>query len=343
MTDTTPPVLTHVDQTTGIIQLNRPKALNSLNPEMVHAIAQALEQWRDNPEITQVLIESATPKGFCAGGDVRYARERILAGEERHIDEFFDEEYAMNKALAAYPKPYVALIDGVVMGGGLGVSAHGSHRVVTENAFASMPEMVIGYITDVGMSWVLQHLPGSGQALGAFLGITAWRLNPTEMLWTGLATHYVPSAELGQARQAILDHGVERALARWENHPEEENRLLDLLPAIEASFAHSSWGEVEAAAREYPELWSVVEESLREANPASVVAAAALFAANSAVGVNEGIDNEARLAFVLRREANFAEGVRAILVDKDHAATFAPSEFADVDEAAYARLLNPSA
>lgn len=340
MTDTTPPVLTLVEQTTGIIQLNRPKALNSLNPEMVHAIAQALERWREDPDITQVLIESASPKGFCAGGDVRYAREQILAGNAEHVDEFFAEEYAMNKALAAYPKPYVALIDGVVMGGGLGVSAHGSHRVVTERAFASMPEMVIGYITDVGMSWVLQHLSGSSQALGAFLGITAWRLNPTEMLWTGLATHYVPSAELKEARQAIVDHGVEQALERWEQQPEAENRLLALLPAIEASFAHSSWREAEAAAREHPALWRIVEESLREANPASVVAAAALFAANSAVDVNAGIDNEARLAFLLRREANFAEGVRAILVDKDHAATFAPATFAEVDEAAYTRLLH---
>ncbi|KQB83576.1 3-hydroxyisobutyryl-CoA hydrolase [Corynebacterium oculi] len=340
MTDTTPPVLTLVEQTTGIIRLNRPKALNSLNPEMVRAIARALERWRDDPAITQVLIESAAPKGFCAGGDVRYAREQIMAGNVRHIDEFFAEEYAMNKALAAYPKPYVALIDGVVMGGGLGISAHGSHRVITEKAFASMPEMLIGYITDVGMSWVLQHLPGSSQALGAFLGITSWRLNPTEMLWTGLATHFVPAAELDEVRQEILERGVAVALAGRERPPEGENRLLALLPGIEEAFGHSSWREAEAAARRYPELWEVVEESLREANPASVVAATALFAANSEVDVNQGIDNEARLAAVLRREENFAEGVRAILVDKDHRAAFHPATFADVDEEAYARLLH---
>ncbi|MPV53343.1 enoyl-CoA hydratase/isomerase family protein [Corynebacterium sp. zg331] len=337
-----PPVLTLVDQTTGIIQLNRPKALNSLNPEMVGALARALERWRDDPAITQVLIESVTPRGFCAGGDVRYAREQILAGNEAHIDDFFAEEYAMNKALAAYPKPYVALIDGVVMGGGLGVSAHGSHRVVTERAFASMPEMAIGYITDVGISWVLQHLPGSTPALGAFLGITAWRLNPTEMLWTGLATHYVPSAELGRVRRAIVERGVDEALAGRQDRPEGSNRLLALRPGIEEAFGHGSWREIEAAAREHPELWAVVEDALREANPASVVAAAALFAANSAVGVEEAIDNEARLAAVLRREANFAEGVRAILVDKDHRAAFEPASCAEVDEAAYTRLLGPS-
>ncbi|MGV0341416.1 3-hydroxyisobutyryl-CoA hydrolase [Corynebacterium mastitidis] len=339
MTTTTPPVLTLVENTTGIIRLNRPRALNSLNPEMVRAIAEALDRWRDDPAITQVLVESAGEKGFCAGGDVRYARERILEGRTGEVDEFFAREYTMNKALAAYPKPYVALIDGVVMGGGLGVSAHGSHRVVTERAFASMPEMVIGYITDVGMSWVLQHLPGSGQALGAFLGITAWRLNPAEMLWTGLATHYVPSDRLGALRREIIDGGVEAALCGRDAAPEAENRLLALAPGIERTFAKPRWSRVRAALDEHADLRAVVEEALTEANPSSVVAAAALFAANSSVGLEEGIDNEARLAKALREDPNFAEGVRAILVDKTHDAAFSPARYEDVDEEAIAALL----
>lgn len=339
MTTATSPVLTLVDQTTGIIQLNRPKALNSLNPEMVHAIAQALETWRDDPAITQVLIESTSPKGFCAGGDVRYARQEILAGNPAPVDAFFAEEYAMNKALAAYPKPYVALIDGVVMGGGLGVSAHGSHRVVTENAFASMPEMLIGYITDVGMSWTLQHTPGSSQALGAFLGITSWRLNPTEMLWTGLATHFVPAAELAALRSEIIARGVEEAVAGLRARPEAENRLAPLREAIEATFAHPRWAQINEALSRYPELRAVVNKALVGANPASVVAAAALFAANQSVELPAAIDNEARLAAALRMEPNFAEGVRAVLVDKTHDAAFVPARYADVNEAAYLALL----
>ena len=144
-----------------MIELNRPKALNSLTPEMVELIAASLAQWRENDEVEQVLFLSASPKAYCAGGDVRYARERVLEGKLGEVDTFFADEYTLNGDIAEYPKPVIALIDGIAMGGGLGISAHGSHRVVTDKTFASMPEMNIGYVTDVGMAYAAQRAVGT--------------------------------------------------------------------------------------------------------------------------------------------------------------------------------------
>lgn len=158
---TSSPVLVSIRNHTGVIELNRPRALNSLNPEMLDIIRQALSQWRHNDEVEQVLVYSNSPKAFCAGGDVRAARDGVLAEKWAEVDEFFEGEYALNGDIAEYPKPYIAVIDGVAMGGGLGISAHGSHRVVTEKAFASMPEMAIGYVTDVGIAYMSQRMVGT--------------------------------------------------------------------------------------------------------------------------------------------------------------------------------------
>ena len=232
-------VKTEVRGATGVITLDRPKALNSLNPEMARAIDEILKQWRDDDTVTQVVIQSSG-KHFCSGGDVRAARDGVLEGRLDEVDTFFADEYAMNLDIANYPKPYIALCSGVIMGGGMGVSAHGSHMVVTEDAFASMPEMNIGYITDVGMSWLLQNLPKHpSQALGAFLALTGYRLSPDDMLATGLATHKV--ASLDGVLDGIVEHGPgyldEVALEQGES------QLAALYSDIEATFT-GSWAEI---------------------------------------------------------------------------------------------------
>lgn len=168
------PVKVSVRNHTGVIELDRPRALNSLNPEMLDIIRQALSQWREDENVQQVLVHSRNPKAFCAGGDVRAARDGVLEERWGQVDEFFEKEYKLNGDIAEYPKPYISVIDGVVMGGGLGISAHGSHRIVTDKAFASMPEMAIGYITDVGVAYMAQRMIGtrgkSDPALAKFWG-----------------------------------------------------------------------------------------------------------------------------------------------------------------------------
>lgn len=139
------PVRAYVENSTGVLELNRPQALNSLTHEMVNIIDQALDQWWDDDAVHRVLVYSNSPKAFCAGGDVRAAREAIQAGRGGEADQFFVDEYDMNNNISEFPKPYISLIDGFVMGGGLGLSAHGSHRVISEKASAAMPEMAIGF------------------------------------------------------------------------------------------------------------------------------------------------------------------------------------------------------
>ena len=310
-------VKTEVRGTTGVITLDRPKALNSLNPEMARAIDAALKAWRDDDAVEQVVIHS-TGKHFCSGGDVRAAREGILEGRGEEVDAFFADEYAMNLDIANYPKPYIALCSGVIMGGGMGISAHGTHMVVTEDAFASMPEMNIGYITDVGMSWLLQHLPKvPSQSLGTFLGLTGYRMTPDDMLATGLATHKV----------ATLDGVLDGIVAEGPGYLDTvaiapgESKLLSLLDVIGSAF-HGPWAEIQA--RLDGELAELVAKLTAQASPSSLVAAAELFAANATQDLAGALDNERRLGAVMTREPDFAEGVRAVLVDKDQSPNFAP-------------------
>lgn len=313
-------VKTEVRGATGVITLDRPKALNSLNPEMARAIDEILKQWRDDDTVTQVVIQSSG-KHFCSGGDVRAARDGVLEGRLDEVDTFFADEYAMNLDIANYPKPYIALCSGVIMGGGMGVSAHGSHMVVTEDAFASMPEMNIGYITDVGMSWLLQNLPKHpSQALGAFLALTGYRLSPDDMLATGLATHKV--ASLDGVLDGIVEHGPgyldEVALEQGES------QLAALYSDIEATFT-GSWADIRARLDgETGEFGETVRELTTQASPSSLVAAAELIVANASQDLAGALDNERRLGAVMVREPDFAEGVRAVLVDKDQAPKFAP-------------------
>ncbi|WP_288831889.1 3-hydroxyisobutyryl-CoA hydrolase [uncultured Corynebacterium sp.] len=312
------PVTTTVVEKTGIITLDRPKALNSLSGEMIDLIAAALDAWRGDEGIEQVVIQSSG-KHFCAGGDVRAAREGVLGGDAEGVDDFFEREYALNLAIDHYPKPYIALVGGVDMGGGLGISAHGSHFVVAEGAFASMPEMNIGFVTDVGMSWKLQNLsvhPSLG--LGTFLALTGYRMSADDMLATGLATHKVASLEGLAERIAREGIGVLDEVAPAPG----ESELEKLYGPVDEVFV-GSWAEIRGRLGEYPELAALTEELTAHASPSALVASAELMRANSACDLEGALRNERALGAVLMREPDFAEGVRAVLVDKSRDASFA--------------------
>ncbi|MDC7108712.1 3-hydroxyisobutyryl-CoA hydrolase [Corynebacterium afermentans] len=310
-------IKTEVRETTGVITLDRPKALNSLNHEMARAIDATLKQWRNDDAIAQVVVQSAG-KHFCSGGDVRAAREGILDGRSTEVDAFFADEYAMNLDIANYPKPYIALCNGVIMGGGMGISAHGSHMVVTEDTFASMPEMNIGYVTDVGMSWLLQNLPKRPSLpLGKFLALTGYRLTPDDMLATGLATHKVASLD------GVLDGIVAEGPGYLDTVAiaSGESELFSLYDGIEHTF-QGSWAEIQENLD--GELAELVAKRTAQASPSALVAAAELFAANATQDLAGALDNERRLGAMMTREPDFAEGVRAVLVDKDQSPNFAP-------------------
>ena len=195
-----PTVITRRQGRTGRITLTRPKALNALDFSMIRAVHQALDSWRHDPAVHAVVIEGAGGRAFCAGGDLRLVRDLLLAGDHAGVEAFFAAEYALNLAIARYPKPYVSLIDGVCMGGGIGLSIHGTARVATEAAVFAMPETGIGLFPDVGATYALPRLrPGCGM----YMGLTGTRLGGADALWAGVATHYVSRETLSELADEI--------------------------------------------------------------------------------------------------------------------------------------------
>src|SRR5271169_5726793 len=183
----------------GVIRLNRPKAINALTLDMSLAIDAALDRFEADPAVALVLLEGAGERGLCAGGDIRGLYESSRAGGDLG-KVFWRQEYAMNARIAVFPKPYVAFMDGIVMGGGVGLSAHGAHRVVTERTKLAMPEVGLGFFPDVGGTWLLSHSPGE---IGTYFGLIGQTMNGPDAIHAGFADAVVPSAKLGALREAL--------------------------------------------------------------------------------------------------------------------------------------------
>ncbi|WP_448852124.1 3-hydroxyisobutyryl-CoA hydrolase [Corynebacterium sp. 335C] len=333
-------VIATTEGVSGRLLLNRPKAFNSLDAGMVDAIRDALDRWRGDDAVRQVIVVSEHPKAFCAGGDVRTVREQVRDGDLESGDEFFRREYLMNAEIAEYPKPYVAVIDGIAMGGGLGVSMHGSHRIVTEKASAAMPEMAIGFVPDVGITWFSQHVEGaSGRpdpGLARFIGLSGYRLTAADMLWAGWATHFVASDDVPALLEAADADGIDAALERFAKDPATagEPALADIAERASEAFGRDTWAEISSGLEE-----GEFGDLLASASPTSLVAAAELYAANARADLRTALDNEAAVGALMRRHRDFDEGVRAVLVDKDRNATWETADAADVDPAPFREAL----
>jgi enoyl-CoA hydratase len=328
MTDITtePSVLSEVAHGVGRIVLNRPRVLNVLDPEMIAAIAAALEAWRDDPAVRLVTIEGAGGRAFCAGGNVRLIRDSVLRGDAAASEAFFASEYRVNRMIAEYPKPYVALIDGLSMGGGMGLSVHGSHRVVTEHAVMAMPETAIALFPDVGGSYFLPRLPGR---IGLYLALTGPRVAPGDALYTGLATHYVPRAALQALRADLVRSGV-AALAAHA-HPAPESLLARDRAAIDRCFAGDDVRAIlRALAAEGTEWADRTLETLRQMSPTSLCVTAELLRRGATMTLPECLEMELRLTRGVIRHPDFAEGVRAQVIDKTRDPKWQPPRVEDV-------------
>ena len=331
----------------GTITLNRPKALNALNLAMVEQLDNILARWAVDPAVDAVLIGSASERAFCAGGDVRSIgilpdpSERMSLGRA-----FFGTEYRVNWRINTFPKPFIALIGGIAMGGGLGISVHGSHRIVSETLRLAMPETLLGLFPDIGATWFLTRCPG---AIGRYLALTGVSIGAADALAAGLATQHVPSSEfaaltadLSSAPKldgALVDSTVARyaAPARGGSIPEraaEIDRLFgtDDLDTVLAEVASASstaaWiGEADAA--------------LRRASPTSLRVTWRRMVEGRDRSIEQILDDDFRVAVRMVGSHDFAEGVRAILVDKDGAPRWDPASLAEVTEADAAALLAP--
>ena len=197
-------VIARRDGRIGRIMLNRPKALNAIDLPMIRACSRALDGWREDPHVHAVVIEGAGDRAFCAGGDIRALRQYQLDGEHHRAEAFFREEYELNLAIATYPKPYIALIDGICMGGGIGVSVHAPYRVATEHAAFAMPETAIGFFPDIGATFFLPRLPGE---IGTYLGLTGARMQGADAVHAGLATHFTRREDLPALSRALAEEG----------------------------------------------------------------------------------------------------------------------------------------
>ncbi len=304
----------------GHITLNRPKALNALTLEMINALTASLEAWRDDPAIHLVVIDSSSDRAFCAGGDVRTVRDWVLADRPQEVEQFFVLEYALNRIIARYPKPYVALIDGICMGGGIGLSVHGSVRVATEHATFAMPETQLGLFPDVGASYVLPRLRG---AFGMYLGLTGTRIDAADACWLGIATHYAPRSATGDLTASLAEHGM-GALSTLTSIPP-----APALPAIEAEvnriFGQTSLDAIVDAVDALDASWAVTARAaLKSASPSALRWTFDLLQA----GATQTFEQCQRAETILTRRAchhpDFAEGVRANVVDKDRTPAWQP-------------------
>lgn len=309
----------------GHISLNRPKALHALTQAMCEAISAALLQWRDDPGIAAVILDHGEGRGFCAGGDVAAVRRSALEDGGASGRAFFHAEYRMNHLLFTWPKPIVAFMDGVTMGGGVGLALPCRWRVATENTLFAMPEGAIGLFPDVGAGWYLPRLPGR---IGAFLALTGARLDGAECLWAGLATHYLPSERLAAAKARILADAarIEAILGEFATEPPRA-RLADNAGRIDRLFSSDRLEEICAALAEDPSDWAAKEHHAVAAKcPTSAKVALRQFAESAGkVDFAQEMALEYRLAARMIMRPDFAEGVRAVLVDKDNAPRWSPA------------------
>ena len=298
----------------GRIVLDRQRALNALDAGMIAAIAAALEAWRKAPGVHAVTIEGAGERAFCAGGDIRAVRDAALAGDAASIENFFAGEYALNLAIARYCKPYVALIDGFCMGGGIGVSVHGAYRVATEHAVFAMPETGIALFPDVGASYVLPRLPG---AVGMFLGLTGTRITGADGVHAGLATHFVPRAQLGALREALARDGVAALGAHAAALPVFS--LAGQMAAIGRCFSAPSLSEVLSRLRAEGAWGDTVLAVLRTMSPSALAWSFDIIQAGAVRTLEACLKAELALTARVTMHPDFAEGVRAMIIDKDKA------------------------
>jgi enoyl-CoA hydratase len=315
----------------GIVTLNRPKALNALNSNMVALIHPQLVAWAADPSVELVIVRGAGEKAFCAGGDIRQLHDWGRAGDPAMVA-FYAEEYRLNTYIKHYPKPYVALVDGIVMGGGVGVSVHGSHRVAGEKLMFAMPETGIGFFPDVGGTYFLPRMPGK---VGTWLALTASRLGQADALWSGFATHAVASTDLDAVADALAEKGDPDATLAGFAKPVGDAPAQALLPVIDRCFSADTVEEILARLDAEDGEWAAKQAaSIRQKSPTSLKIALRQMQVGAGASFEDCMRTEFRIVNRIPAGVDFYEGVRAVIIDKDNAPKWRPDRLEDVTPAA---------
>jgi len=323
----------------GIVTLNRPAALNAVTRGMVRGLHEALERWRHDGAVSRVIVTAAGGRAFSAGGDLRAIYAAGRAGRQEESLAFWREEYALNTAIKRYPKPYVALIDGIVMGGGVGVSVHGSHRVAGDRFQFAMPEVGIGFFPDVGATWFLPRLPGE---IGTYCALTGDRLGAADALAAGIATHRIASARFLDLADALCGAvSVDAVLAAFAEPAGEGGQndasLTTHRAAIDRLFAPDSVEAIlglidsEAASGGTDAAWAGgVAATIRTKAPLSLKIALAQMRRGRGWSFEECMAAEFRIVSRVAYGEDFYEGIRAVIIDKDNRPRWRPATLAEV-------------
>ncbi|MHA1528301.1 MAG: enoyl-CoA hydratase/isomerase family protein [Alphaproteobacteria bacterium] len=314
----------------GLITLNRPKALNALTHDMALALERQLDDWRDDDAVAVVAIQGTGDKAFCAGGDIRVLYDAGRA-DGRNNWQFYADEYRLNTKIKRYPKPYVSIMDGIVMGGGVGVSVHGSLRIATERTMFAMPETGIGLFPDVGGTWFLPRLPGQ---VGMWLGLTGSRLRGADTVAAGVCDWLVQSAELPSLLNALATGDMPAAPSERPalEHRDEIDRIFagDSVESILAALDHSGldWAAKQRASilAKSPTCTRIAFRQIRE---------------GAGLDFEDCMRLEYRLARFCMTRPDFYEGVRAVIIDKDNAPQWNPATLAEADDAQVAPAFAP--
>ncbi len=330
----------------GRITLNRPDALNALTYQMVVDITAALTDWQNDPAIAVVVLDGAGGKALCAGGDIISfydARPDGKAPDPNFAARFWRDEYRLNSLIKRYPQPYVAIMDGIVMGGGVGLSAHGRHRIVTEKTMVAMPETAIGLVPDVGGTWLLGHAQGR---FGEYLGLTGARMDGADAIQAGFADIFMPREAIPQLVARLADANadpVEDVIDAVSEHPVPESKLAAAHALISQIFAADSVEEMHkrALGTTDPLAQRVVSDLNGKSPKALKLFVAAMRQARTLKSLEDALVVEYRLVNRLYRDGEFPEGIRALLVDKDKAPKWSPPTLAGVTPAMVAAYLAP--
>jgi enoyl-CoA hydratase len=332
-------VLARVHDRVGFLTLNRPKAINSLTQTMVTAMDTALAEWTDDDDVRAVVVNGAGERGLCAGGDVVAIYHSAKAGGA-DARRFWFDEYRLNSRIGHYPKPYVALMDGIVMGGGVGISAHGSIRVVTDTSKIAMPEVGIGFIPDVGGTYLLSRAQG---LLGLHAALTGAPFSGADAIALGFADHYVPHAHLEEFTADIVADGVEHAVEAHAQEP-PPSRLAAQRDWIEQCYAGETVADIVAALRSQGEGPADDAANLI-ATRSPIALAVTLAAVRSAAklsSLDEVLVQEYRVSCASLRSHDLVEGIRAQLVDKDRNPQWSPGSLDAVTEADVRAYFQPA-
>jgi enoyl-CoA hydratase len=320
----------------GIIRLNRPQAINAVTLEMFRGVDKALDAFEADPEVVLILLEGAGDRGLCAGGDIRalYDSSQVKGNLGKIL---WREEYVLNARIAKFPKPYVAFMDGIVMGGGVGLSAHGAHRVVTERTKLAMPEVGLGFFPDVGGTWLLSHSPGE---IGTYFGLTGQTMNGPDAIYARFADAVVPSNQLPVLRNVLTEvrpgtaSSEVRALIDDFATGETAGPVAATEPRIDAWFDHDRMEDIFAALeRDGSELARSTLKTLNEKSPRGMVVTLKLLRlARASSSLEQCLAREYRAALEVFRSDDFREGVRAAVIDKDRNPKWSPSRVEDVTQ-----------